>query len=550
MFRFFEHRLGHYAILVVCTLLMTLPNLGSFSLFDFDEGVNAEAAREMLEADNWLVPMFNFELRTAKPVLLYWLQMTSYQVLGVNEFAARFPSLLLSVLTVLLVYELGRSMFRPSTGLLAGLALSSAIYFCMMAHAATPDATLLFFTVLTFYFAWQGSRDGRRWWFIPAGVASGLAVLTKGPVGLALPALSVLLFLVWNREFHRLRDKRLVWGILAFCLVALPWYILVSVETRGAWPAGFFGKDNFQRFATPLENHRGPIFYHLIGLLIFFAPWSIFIGVSLWNGISESRNRSDAQPRREREAVRFLLCWFGTYLVFFSIAATKLPNYVLPLYPALAILTARFLDSWRTGERTYPRWIMPTAWTGLACVGGAAIVGLLLVGGAVTIPNLKMRLFPGIEKWAFIGVIPLLAMGLGVWFQTRGIRSGAVASVTVGSLLFVGSLAACTTTEFDPYKAPKHLVAEGEMFDRTEEVKIGSLYYFQPSVVFYSQREVKKFESFEEAHDFLSLPYRVYLLVPEPIWKELAPRATCFYRQVSKRYDFLKNCDVLVLTNR
>jgi hypothetical protein len=81
-------------------------------------------------------------------------------------------------------------------------------------------------------------------------------------------------------------------------------------------------------------------------------------------------------------------------------------------------------------------------------------------------------------------------------------------------------------------------------------VKIGSLYYFQPSVVFYSQREVKKFESFEEAHDFLSLPYRVYLLVPEPIWKELAPRATTFYRQVSKRYDFLKNCDVLVLTNR
>src|SRR5687768_12208381 len=112
--------------------------------------------------------------------------------------------------TVLLAYELGRRMFGAATGLLGGLVLASAIEFCKLAHAATPDAPLIFFTVLTFFLFWVGHEHGGRWWFGPAAVASGLATLTKGPVGLALPGLAVLLYFAWNRELRRLFDWRLV----------------------------------------------------------------------------------------------------------------------------------------------------------------------------------------------------------------------------------------------------------------------------------------------------------------------------------------------------
>jgi 4-amino-4-deoxy-L-arabinose transferase-like glycosyltransferase len=556
MFRLVDHRFSHYWILLVVTAFMTLPNLGSHSLWDVDEGVNAEASREMLEAGNWLVPTFNFELRTAKPIMINWVQMASYSLFGVNEFAARFPSVLAAFLTILLTYELGRKMFDPITGLFAGLVLVSAIYFCLMAHAATPDSTLLFFTILTLYLFWIGSANNQRWWFIPAGMASGLAVLTKGPIGLALPGLVVLVYLSWNRQLVRLWDRRLIQGILAFCAVTLPWYILVTVETRGAWPGAFFGRENLQRFSSPMENHSGPIFYHFVGLLVFFAPWSIFLGVSLWYGWKESRpstlelNADTFQATPTRNANRFLLCWFLTYLTFFSIAATKLPNYVLPLYPAIALLTARFLNRWRIGEIILPRWVMPIAWSGLALVGIATILGLLIVGGAIRIPFGKMRLFPGVEEWAFLGIIPLIAVGIGIWFSRHHQRNRVIGSFITASILFVGLMAAFPVVAFDGYKAPRALIDQSQSNRSWEETKLGTFYYFQPSLVFYGQREVKKFEDLQQAVNFLSLPHRVYLFVPEPFWKGHEKDVTIPYRQVGRHFDFLKNCDILVLTNR
>src|SRR5438046_41961 len=204
-----RERLRDYAILSAVWAVLTLPNLGATSLWDVDEGVNAEAAREMRDNGTWVIPTFNYQLRTAKPVMLYWLQRGSYAVFGVSEWSARLPSVLAAFLTILLTYELARRMFGRATGLLAGVVLASAFEFCMLAHAATPDATLLLFTVLTYYLFWSrhlaptvagvcdpgtpaaretpGSQTpategmnlpSRKWW-VPTAAACGLAVLRK-----------------------------------------------------------------------------------------------------------------------------------------------------------------------------------------------------------------------------------------------------------------------------------------------------------------------------------------------------------------------------------
>jgi 4-amino-4-deoxy-L-arabinose transferase-like glycosyltransferase len=560
MFGRFDHRLIHYGVLLLTTALLTLPNLGKHSLWDVDEGVNAEAAREMLESGNWITPTFNYELRTAKPALLYWVQAASYTFLGVNEFAARLPSVLAAMLTVLLTYELARRMFGASTGLLAGLVLASAIEFCLLAHAATPDATLLFFTSLTFYFFWLAVEGNRPWWYVAAGAAAGFAVLTKGPVGIALPGLVAVSYCVWDRRLGSLCDRRVLAGIGAFLIVALPWYILVATETRGVWAAQFFGRENLTRFLAPMEDHRGPVFYHAIALLVLFSPWSVFLGGALWYGFRSCRRRAMAEAREpvhaqqrppvETRAYRFLVCWFLAYLIFFSVAATKLPNYVLPLYPALAILTARFLDTWRLGLTHLPRWVMPTAFAALGVIGVIAVAGLLIAGGAFGVPAGKFRVLPGLATWAPLGVVPIGGAVAAIYFLARSARSQCVATCAVASVVFVAGIAAFPTVRLDDHKAPRELVEQAGACQPKREVRIGALQYFEPSLVFYGRREVQKFTTWGEAADFLSLPYPVYLFVPESVWHDVARVLPIPHREVGRRYDFLKNCDVLVVTNQ
>ena len=152
---------------------LCLPNLGGPSLWDIDEGNNSEAAREMWRAGDWIVPTCNYQLRTDKPVLLYWLQMAAFSVFGVGEFAARLPSALAALAAVLATYELGRRMFNTAAGLLAGLLLGGAVSFCAAAHFANPDSLLNASCLFALFFFWTRFRRrprrlvalvGRRRW--------------------------------------------------------------------------------------------------------------------------------------------------------------------------------------------------------------------------------------------------------------------------------------------------------------------------------------------------------------------------------------------------
>src|SRR5436305_4856700 len=136
MFRRFDCRWGHWLLLATAWAVLCLPNLGAPSLWDIDEGNNSQCAREMLASGNWIVPTFNYEWRYDKPALLYWLQATAYRLFGVNEFAARLPSALAALGTLLVAYELGRRLFDATSALLAGLVLASAPLFCAAAHFA------------------------------------------------------------------------------------------------------------------------------------------------------------------------------------------------------------------------------------------------------------------------------------------------------------------------------------------------------------------------------------------------------------------------------
>jgi 4-amino-4-deoxy-L-arabinose transferase-like glycosyltransferase len=558
MFRLLDHRAGHYALLGSVAAWLFLVNLGGASLWDVDEGRNTVAALEMLESGDWVVPTFNGALRVDKPALLYWLQIVAYRTLGVNEFAARLPSALAALGTVLLTYELGRRMFNPPTALLGGLVLASTPMVCAAARFANPDALLNALTALTMLLFWRGFAGSGRWWFVAVGLSSGLAVLAKGPVGLVLPGAVLVLFLFWSGQLGRLRDRRLVLGGLAFMGVALPWYVRVGVETKAGFLRGFWLTHNVDRFLSPLEDHRGSPLYYPAVLVVGFAPWSVFLALTLWYALPRRRPEgaeSGSGADGAESATRLLWCWIGVYLAFFSLAATKLPNYILPVYPPLALLTGRFLDRWRRGEVTPPAWLLHLSLASLGLVGIAVMLGLWLAGGGLPPDGaaawLHGRCLPGLEPWAGLGVLPVLGAAAGWWFLRRQRRTGLVATVTAAAVLFLGPLAAWGSVALNRHKAPQPLVRDAGALCRDRDIRIGAYQLeYLPSLNFYCQRSVQHQKDEAGVRDFLRTPLPVYLFVPAPVWDGLRATVRSPHRVLARHHDLYRNWDVLVVTNR
>jgi 4-amino-4-deoxy-L-arabinose transferase-like glycosyltransferase len=549
-----NHRAGHYAVLLAAGAALFLVNLGGPSLWDVDEGRNATAAYEMLESGDYVTPTFNAALRSHKPALLYWLQVAAYRAFGVNEFAARLPSALAALLALLLTYELGRRMFDAPTGLLAALILASTALFCASAHFANPDALLNAFVVLTLFFFWRGYARPGRGWFVPAGAAAGLAFLTKGPTGLLLPGAVVLLFLAWSRRLRLLLDRRLLWGLLAFALVGLPWYAWVGVETKGQFLREFFVTHNYERALSPMEGHQGPPYYYLVVLLLGFAPWSVFLALALWHGLRTAlgRGASEEPLAPRQDGYRFLVCWFVVYLGAFSLATTKLPNYILPLYAPTALLTASFLERWRRGGLDLPRGFMGICLVSFGLIGVGVTAGLLLAGGAVEAAFMRGRYVAGLEVWAPAGAAPVVGALAAVWCARRQCRTGAVAAVTLASLLLLVPLAAWGSAALNRHKAPRPLVEQAGALRRDREIRIACYQLeYLPSLNFYCQRNVTHLPDDDRAvRNLLQLPYPVYLFTPAESWDELRARVGGPYRVVARHRDMYHACEVVVVTNR
>ncbi len=546
MFRRLDNRAGHYALLVLVWAVLCLPNLGGPSLWDIDEGNNAECAQEMYESGNFIVPTFNYKLRLDKPALLYWLQASTYHVFGINEFSARLPSALASLLSLFVVYELGRRLFERSVALLAGLILASSIAFCAAAHFANPDALLNLCILLTMWCWWE-HYTRRGWWLLGAGAACGLGMLAKGPVALALPTAATMLYLLVRRELRRCLDSRLLGTALVFVLIAAPWYVWVGLETKGEWLAGFFWRHNIERAVGVMENHGGPFFYHGLVLLAGLAPWSIFLGPTIWHAFANPKGKHGT-PSHGDGGTQFLLCWVVVWLLFFTGVQTKLPNYILPAYPAMALLTASFLDDWRRGRITLPNWVMPTSLACLALSGIGIGVGLLLAGDALPLA-LPGRRLPGLETGAWLGGVFLLGALAAGWCVSRGKRGGLIGCVAGAGIVFSALLAFWGVTLVDAFKAPRPLVHALPDDHLRREVRIGALGYFQPSLVFYCQREVHCLENAVSALQFLYTPLPVYLFVSEETWDQLRALAPTSYRLVARHRDLYNGREILLMTN-
>jgi 4-amino-4-deoxy-L-arabinose transferase-like glycosyltransferase len=587
-----HHRVWHYALLLATGSVLFLWNLGGAGLWDIDEGKNDTCSWEMLDSGNYIIPTFNGLMRADKPVLLYWLQMAAYHAFGKSEFAARLPSALAALGAVLLAYELGRSLFGKSTGLLGGLIAATTPMLCGAARFANPDALLHFFTLLTLLVFWLGHRQRGALWWLSLGAATGFGMLAKGPVGFVLPAAVAFLFLLWEGRAKCLLDRRLGWTFLAFSLVALPWYVWVTVETKAAFLRDFLLLHNAGRFGSAMEGHAGSLFYYPLVLIVGTAPWSVFLIGALWcAGWSALRRPLTPDPSPERgegsnpdpvsqrgegriarwrawaadrqqvghpevapgpeSAYRFLLTWIATYLVFFTLAATKLPNYVLPVLVPSAIVTARFLDRWRRGWLSLPAWAMGAALVGLMLLGIGVCVGLILASGVGDLAVLRGRFVPGLAAWAWVGAGPLVG-GLVAWKHWRQGRSNAVlACLTLAAVVLIAPMAAWGSVAFNHVKAPQPLVALSGAGQTDRDLRIGAWQLEHlPTLNFYVERDVMVVCSEKELAGLLRYPLPVYVFLPARAWEECRPATRNLGREIARRPDIYHHEDIAVITNQ
>lgn len=343
------HRLAPYALLLALCALLYLPGLAALPVTDRDEARFAQATRQMIESDDYITIRFQDEPRHKKPVGIHWAQAACARLAA--PFAGedsiwpyRVPSLIGATLAVLLSLALLRPHVGVAAGLLAAALLASSLLLIVEAHLATTDALLLAAIV-----AAQGALMNRvlrpahhpRAWSMLFWIAQALGILIKGPVA---PLVSILTLVGWRLGGNRVRPLTLLHGPLglpALVLIIAPWLIAVSRATGGSFLRDAWLGDLFPKLISGHESHGFPPGFYLLLVTLTFWPGSLLAGFAF---AAAWRDRADP-------VLRFLLAWLVPAWIAFEIVPTKLPHYVLPLYPALAALTAvhsvRVAQRWR-----------------------------------------------------------------------------------------------------------------------------------------------------------------------------------------------------------
>jgi 4-amino-4-deoxy-L-arabinose transferase-like glycosyltransferase len=312
------------AAILLCSYLFLFFNLGSYSLKEPDEGRYAEIPREMVVTGDYLVPHLNYVRYFEKPPLFYWMTALSYRIFGISEWSYRFPNALAAFFCVLATWFFTRRWFGEKTALLSSLVLVSSFGFFAMAHVVTIDmlfSFLLVCSLLCFYEYYRG-RKTLFLYFSAMGLA--FATLAKGPVAPVLLCFTVLLFLFSEKRLVFLRAMVTVKAILVFALVAVPWFLAMSIWEKGFFDF-FFIDQHVLRFLTSKHNRTGPIYYFFPVLLGGLFPWSVFIP------------RAIVRYWRATE-LRLFFIWIAVVFGLFSLSESKLMPYILPIFPCFSIV--------------------------------------------------------------------------------------------------------------------------------------------------------------------------------------------------------------------
>lgn len=459
-------------VLLAVAAVSFFYGLGAVGLIGPDESRYAQVSRGMLERDDWVTPVLMGEVWLDKPPLFYWAAASAMGLLGETEAAARLPSALAALATCLWTGVLGARLFGSTCGSRSALILASSLGMVVYGRAGVMDSllTLTLTLGLGAYLLHAVSKPSRLL-LVLAFAAFGLSVLAKGPVGLLLPLFIIGTFHAWRD--HRLVPSRSVLAIAAssFLAVVAPWHIAILRTQGWEFVEVFLLHHNVDRFLTTVHRHPGPLYYYLPVLVVALFPWSAFLPAAL------VRSTRELDPGR-----LFLLLWIVTPVIFFSLAGSKLPGYIIPILPPCALLLGLLWTGRDQAE--LPR--------------RSAVFHLLLSAAlaATAYYTFNSRL-PEIGHTGLVLGLLVLCLALGVYLRGRKNLLAAFWSLVASSLATTLLLVAHVAPQLEPYKSLKTLASRGAAQLEAGE-RLICYKNFYPQAHFYTQDRLGEIWTLEE----------------------------------------------------
>ena len=328
-------------LLVVAVVGLWFGTLGSRHLANPDEGRYAEIAREMVVSGDWVTPRLNGFKYFEKPPLQYWATAMAYRLFGEHEWTARLWTALTGALSALAIFYAGGRLFGREAGFYAALVLLSSFLFIPAGHINTLDMGVTCFMTLglTGFLLAQlrtvSSREARGWMHV-SWVSLGLSLLSKGLIGIVLPGAALVIYSFLQRDVRLWTRLHLRSGIPLMLLIAAPWYVAVSLKNP-EFARFFFVHEHLERFLTDAHGRSHPWWSYIPIVLVGALPWVGLLPGALARAWAPQDTEKSFQPRR------FLVIWVAFIFLFFSVSHSKLPFYVLPIFPALALLIGKRL---------------------------------------------------------------------------------------------------------------------------------------------------------------------------------------------------------------
>ncbi len=362
-------------IIVISAIFFFIPFLGSVHLFDWDEINFAESAREMIVTGNFSRVQIDFHPFWEKPPLFFWMQALSMKLFGINEFAARFPNAVIGILTLLTLYFIGKKLYDEKFGLIWALAYLGSFLPHIYFKSGIIDPFFNFFIFLSVIFLAKSIRDngenkGLKYAFL-AGISIGLATLTKGPVGLLIAGISVLVY--WaTMKFQRISSWKNILLFSISCLIITSLWFVPEMINNGFWFIREFLKYQADLFLKPVAGHSGPIYYHFLVVLLGCFPISVLALPVFFRKDAGSGDKG-------KYFLRWMLILFWVVMILFSVVKTKIVHYSSLAYFPLSYFAAYYVYELVNGRNTFKKyvvWILLVTGTIFSII----LIGLPLIG--------------------------------------------------------------------------------------------------------------------------------------------------------------------------